>query len=87
MQLISQPIYETISDKFESFVDNNRKWLDAMEYDAVVNLKDITNVCCINMLADPFLIAYVGKYNADEGPIYVFLDRNFNRLYSYYDVE
>jgi len=87
MQLIPQPIYETISDQFESFIDNNRKWLDVAKYDAVVNLKDVSSLACCSMLAPPFLVAYIGKYNADEGPVYVFLNKKFNKLYSYYDIE
>lgn len=84
MPEIEQPIYKVIDSRFESFVVNNQDWLSEMAYDTITTIENVTTLCCHSMLSDPFVIAYVGKYQADEGPIYVFLDKKFNRLYSYY---
>lgn len=85
MPKIEQPIYKVIDGRFELFVTNNQDWLNEMAYDTMTTVKNVTTLCCRSMLDTPFIIAYVAKYNADEGPVYVFLDKKFNRLYSYYD--
>ena len=81
-----QPIYKVIGEEFESFVEGNKGILIQMEYNHVINLKEVSNLVRIGLLDPPISVMFLAKIDGGEGPVYIFMDNGFNRLYSYYDV-
>ena len=91
-----QPIHDAIDSEFESFVNNNRDWINEMKDGEIRRLDpnvvkvlvdgEHYTVCSTNLLKDPFDVRYVGLRGGGEGNIIVFLDGAMNRIFSYYDV-
>ena len=83
-----QPIYEKINDMFESFVEDNQKWLHELKYGTVTALRDIAG---LGILQEPLSVVYIGKakggteqhagYDISAGPRYIFLDKDFGKVY------
>ena len=88
---MDQPIYQIIDREFEGFVKNNQAMLNSMQDGEIIDLhakeqhKGHT-LCSIQMLESPYNVKYIGKSGGGEGPMYMFLDGQFNKIYSYYDV-
>ena len=84
---MKQGIYEVMDREFDNFVKNNRKYLDVMKAGEVHNL-GIKRIdwCRPDMLEHPFNVSYIAKVDGAEGHRYIFMDRDFNKLYDYYDV-
>jgi hypothetical protein len=81
-------VYENIDELFSNFVKDNQDLLNDMGNGDIIDLDKISdklNARCI--LHHPINAIYVGKINGLEGPMYMFLDCEFDKIYSYYDVE
>jgi len=85
-----QLIYDVMDEKFTSFVENNRSLFEEMEYEGVLNANTAFRegkLCSIDMLEEPFNVAYIGLTSWGEGNLIAFMDKSFNKLYHYYDVD
>jgi hypothetical protein len=83
--------YHIVDNIFISFIKNNRQWLNDMKVQSIVNVAEARknktmDICSLDVLDYPWRVVYVGKSEGGEGPFIVFMDENFNKLYSYYDV-
>jgi len=83
--------YTITDDIFTSFINNNRKWMDEMAIGGVIDIvhaheEKTMDVCSLDVMEYPWHVKYIGKHEGGEGPVYVFLDEQMNKLYSYYDV-
>lgn len=89
---MKQPIFVIIENKFKSFVKNNAKIFENMEYNKIINITNEDKIlghtlCSINMLREPFNITYLGKKSFVEGPLYCFFDDNMNKVYTHHAIE
>ena len=91
------PIYKVVDDDFDGFIKNNRGLLEDMTYGEIVEIlandsvrragsRKVYHLGSKQMMKDPYNVKYIGKIEGGEGPLYVFLDANMDKLYSYYDV-
>lgn len=88
-----QKIHEIIDEKFKEFAKNNHEIFSNLGYGEIVKItgsdKKIKghDLCSLDMLEDPFNIAYFGKLEGIEGNFLIFINENMEKVYSYYDVE
>jgi len=85
-----QLIYDVMDEKFTSFVENNRSLFEKMKYKGVIDVAAAFKegkLCSTDMLEDPFNVAYIGLTDWGEGSLIAFMDKSFNKIYHYYDVE
>jgi hypothetical protein len=89
---MKQLIFVIIENKFRSFVSDNAKIFESMEYNEIINITNENKIlghslCSINMLREPFNITYLGKKTGGEGDFYIFFDYNMDKVYTHYAVE
>ena len=85
-----QLAYSKIDDQFKSFVTNNRELFQRHGGSGVIDVREVNKhgkLRAINMLEDPYNIAYVGIEPYKEGVLIAFMDDQFNKVYHYYDVD
>lgn len=84
-----QAIHDKIDGIFEGFVSSNRSLFGKMGYNGVIDVHQANKdkkLHAINMLGDPFNVAYIGLNHHGEGHLIAFIDKSFNKIYHYYDV-
>ena len=79
-------MYDKVDEAFIDFINQNRDFIDRMPSDTVEHVTNL-GLNCTYILSAPYSVVYVGVYNYGEGCMIVFLDNQFNKVYSYYDVE
>lgn len=84
-----QIIYGRIDEIFKGFVNNNRSLFEKMDYNGIIDVHQVNKegkLYALNMLDDPFNVAYIGLKHYDAGNLIAFMDKDFNKIYHYYDV-
>ena len=84
-----QVMYDRIDGIFKNFVDNNRPLFIKMNYTGVIDVRQIHKdgkLYATNMLDGPFNVAHIGLTDYGEGNLIAFLDKDFDKIYHYYDV-
>ena len=86
--------YDIADGAFRRFVKNNKSWLDHMKEGRMVNIvaghkdKPIDiDIRFSDVLWDLWNVKFIGKRSGLEGPHIIFLDEDWNKIYSYHDVE
>lgn len=81
-----QPIHETIDKEFEGFVNDNGYLTSSMRYGAIVDISKVGlgQLLSTHIREYPYNVKYMGVYNHQGKPVYVFLDREFKTIYKYH---
>jgi hypothetical protein len=82
-----QPVYSKIHNEFVNFIESNRHILKGMKVNEVVDLRTREEVYAKGLLGPPIEVAFVALAPGAEGNYIVFMDRKFEKLFSYYDVK
>jgi len=85
-----QLIYDIMDKQFESFIKNNHELLEEISYNGIIDVLEeygSSRLHSIDMLKFPYNVAYIGVCEYKEGNLIAFLDKEFNKVYHYYDVE
>jgi len=83
-------MYDRIDEIFKGFVDNNRPLFERLGYNGLIDAHQSNKegvLYAINMLEEPFNVAYIGLTQWGEGHLIAFMDKSFNKIYHYYDVD
>lgn len=83
-------IHDIVEKRLKEFIESNHKIFESMLYGQILQVyKDVMvdghRICHSEMFVSPYNIKYFGKMDGASGDVYVFLNGNMDKIYTYVD--